>query len=213
MKFLVQTWGRQKLNLLWSDVNRKPILANMHSKFSFFVTVFFTTSFSIFRMKVHEKLLTHYLSCTSPVDKEGYLNKKVSQNFKHVKSLFKTTGSWLVLLPDRKWEPPPSSGAGSFWRPTCSSTRSVRLTGTCWGSSCWKAVRYAAWRLKNSLLSPWCSDLGSKRTRLRRRIVKLKRAGWKRWCQRVTVTCPCWWRTWRGSMKVGIFLNYLTFTC
>ncbi|XP_024128222.1 sesquipedalian-1 isoform X1 [Oryzias melastigma] len=48
----------------------------MHSKFSFFVTVFFTTSFSIFRMKVHEKLLTHYLSCTSPVDKEGYLNKK-----------------------------------------------------------------------------------------------------------------------------------------
>uniref|UniRef100_A0A8C7X8W0 Sesquipedalian n=1 Tax=Oryzias sinensis TaxID=183150 RepID=A0A8C7X8W0_9TELE len=27
-------------------------------------------------MKVHEKILTHYLSCTSPVDKEGYLYKK-----------------------------------------------------------------------------------------------------------------------------------------
>lgn len=28
-------------------------------------------------MKIHEKLLTHYLSCPSPVDKEGYLYKKV----------------------------------------------------------------------------------------------------------------------------------------
>lgn len=28
-------------------------------------------------MKLHEKILTHYLSCTSPVDKEGYLYKKV----------------------------------------------------------------------------------------------------------------------------------------
>ena len=28
-------------------------------------------------MKIHEKILTHYLSCTSPVDKEGYLFKKV----------------------------------------------------------------------------------------------------------------------------------------
>jgi len=28
-------------------------------------------------MKIHEKILTHYLSCTSPVDKEGYLYKKV----------------------------------------------------------------------------------------------------------------------------------------
>ncbi|XP_070779857.1 sesquipedalian-1 [Enoplosus armatus] len=27
-------------------------------------------------MKLHEKILTHYLSCTSPVDKEGYLYKK-----------------------------------------------------------------------------------------------------------------------------------------
>ncbi|KAM9779935.1 sesquipedalian-1 [Neosynchiropus ocellatus] len=27
-------------------------------------------------MKIHEKILTHYLSCTSPVDKEGYLFKK-----------------------------------------------------------------------------------------------------------------------------------------
>ncbi|XP_038561914.1 sesquipedalian-1 [Micropterus salmoides] len=27
-------------------------------------------------MKLHQKILTHYLSCTSPVDKEGYLYKK-----------------------------------------------------------------------------------------------------------------------------------------
>ncbi|XP_035614371.1 sesquipedalian-1-like isoform X1 [Oncorhynchus keta] len=27
-------------------------------------------------MKIHEKILTHYLSCTSPIDKEGYLYKK-----------------------------------------------------------------------------------------------------------------------------------------
>lgn len=28
-------------------------------------------------MKIHRRILTHYLSCTSPVDKEGYLYKKV----------------------------------------------------------------------------------------------------------------------------------------
>lgn len=28
-------------------------------------------------MKIHKKILTHYLSCPSPVDKEGYLYKKV----------------------------------------------------------------------------------------------------------------------------------------
>lgn len=31
-------------------------------------------------MKIHEKILTHYLSCTSPVDKEGYLFKKKERN-------------------------------------------------------------------------------------------------------------------------------------
>lgn len=31
-------------------------------------------------MKLHEKILTHYLSCTSPVDKEGYLYKKKERN-------------------------------------------------------------------------------------------------------------------------------------
>uniref|UniRef100_A0A8C6LRG3 Sesquipedalian n=2 Tax=Nothobranchius furzeri TaxID=105023 RepID=A0A8C6LRG3_NOTFU len=30
-------------------------------------------------MKIHEKIMTHYLSCTSPVDKEGYLYKKKEQ--------------------------------------------------------------------------------------------------------------------------------------
>ena len=28
-------------------------------------------------MKIHKKVLNHYLSCTSPVDKEGYLYKMV----------------------------------------------------------------------------------------------------------------------------------------
>nr|XP_046270957.1 sesquipedalian-1 [Scatophagus argus]XP_046270958.1 sesquipedalian-1 [Scatophagus argus]XP_046270959.1 sesquipedalian-1 [Scatophagus argus] len=31
-------------------------------------------------MKLHKKILTHYLSCTSPVDKEGYLYKKKERN-------------------------------------------------------------------------------------------------------------------------------------
>ncbi|KAM6957172.1 sesquipedalian-1 [Aplochiton taeniatus] len=31
-------------------------------------------------MKIHQKILTHYLSCTSPVDKEGYLYKKRERN-------------------------------------------------------------------------------------------------------------------------------------
>ncbi|KAM9843578.1 sesquipedalian-1 [Aulostomus maculatus] len=31
-------------------------------------------------MKIHKKILTHYLSCTSPVDKEGYLYKKKERN-------------------------------------------------------------------------------------------------------------------------------------
>ncbi|XP_061567841.1 sesquipedalian-1 [Cololabis saira] len=31
-------------------------------------------------MKLHEKILTHYLSCTSPVDKQGYLFKKKERN-------------------------------------------------------------------------------------------------------------------------------------
>ncbi|KAL7379128.1 hypothetical protein ABVT39_023392 [Epinephelus coioides] len=31
-------------------------------------------------MKLHEKILSHYLSCTSPVDKEGYLYKKKERN-------------------------------------------------------------------------------------------------------------------------------------
>uniref|UniRef100_A0A3Q3DRB4 Sesquipedalian n=2 Tax=Hippocampus comes TaxID=109280 RepID=A0A3Q3DRB4_HIPCM len=31
-------------------------------------------------MKLHKKILTHYQSCTSPVDKEGYLSKKKQRN-------------------------------------------------------------------------------------------------------------------------------------
>ncbi|XP_031428455.1 sesquipedalian-1 isoform X2 [Clupea harengus] len=35
-------------------------------------------------MKIHEKLLTHYLSCPSPVDKEGYLYKKERPADRHL---------------------------------------------------------------------------------------------------------------------------------
>ncbi|XP_075998791.1 sesquipedalian-1 [Genypterus blacodes] len=31
-------------------------------------------------MKIHKKIMTHFLSCTSPVDKEGYLYKKRKRN-------------------------------------------------------------------------------------------------------------------------------------
>ncbi|XP_019950020.2 sesquipedalian-1 isoform X1 [Paralichthys olivaceus] len=41
-------------------------------------------------MKLHEKILTHYLSCTSPVDKEGYLYKQKKRNTSYQRR-------WLVL--------------------------------------------------------------------------------------------------------------------
>ncbi|KAM3863956.1 sesquipedalian-1 [Diretmus argenteus] len=39
-------------------------------------------------MKIHEKILTHYLSCTSPVDKEGYLYKKKERNASYQRRWF-----------------------------------------------------------------------------------------------------------------------------
>ncbi|XP_029914320.1 sesquipedalian-1 [Myripristis murdjan] len=39
-------------------------------------------------MKLHEKILTHYLSCTSPVDKEGYLYKKKERNASYQRRWF-----------------------------------------------------------------------------------------------------------------------------
>ncbi|PWA17806.1 hypothetical protein CCH79_00008104 [Gambusia affinis] len=39
-------------------------------------------------MKLHEKILTHFLSCTSPVDKEGYLYKKKERNATYYRRWF-----------------------------------------------------------------------------------------------------------------------------
>ncbi|XP_051571013.1 sesquipedalian-1-like isoform X1 [Myxocyprinus asiaticus] len=46
-------------------------------------------------MKIHEKILTHYLSCTSPVDKEGYLYKKRERNATYLRRWFVLKGNLL----------------------------------------------------------------------------------------------------------------------
>lgn len=46
-------------------------------------------------MKLHEKILTHYLSCTSPVDKEGYLYKKKERNATFQRRWFVLKGNLL----------------------------------------------------------------------------------------------------------------------
>ncbi|XP_073696165.1 sesquipedalian-1 [Garra rufa] len=46
-------------------------------------------------MKIHEKILTHYLSCTSPVDKEGYLYKKRERNTTYLRRWFVLKGNLL----------------------------------------------------------------------------------------------------------------------
>ncbi|XP_062387850.1 sesquipedalian-1 [Sardina pilchardus] len=46
-------------------------------------------------MKIHEKLLTHYLSCPSPVDKEGYLFKKRERNTSYQRRWFVLKGNLL----------------------------------------------------------------------------------------------------------------------
>ncbi|XP_072548985.1 sesquipedalian-1 [Salminus brasiliensis] len=46
-------------------------------------------------MKIHEKILTHFLSCTSPVDKEGYLYKKRERNTSYLRRWFVLKGNLL----------------------------------------------------------------------------------------------------------------------
>ncbi|XP_076852187.1 sesquipedalian-1 isoform X2 [Brachyhypopomus gauderio] len=46
-------------------------------------------------MKIHEKILTNYLSCTSPVDKEGYLYKKRERNTSYLRRWFVLKGNLL----------------------------------------------------------------------------------------------------------------------
>ncbi|KAJ8414206.1 hypothetical protein AAFF_G00050760 [Aldrovandia affinis] len=51
-------------------------------------------------MKLHKKILTHYLSCNSPVDKEGYLYKKGERNTSYQKRWFVLKGN-LLFYKDR----------------------------------------------------------------------------------------------------------------
>ncbi|XP_069044395.1 sesquipedalian-1 [Lepisosteus oculatus] len=49
-------------------------------------------------MKLHEKILVHYLTCDSPVDKEGYLYKKGERNTSYQKRWFVLKGNLLFYL-------------------------------------------------------------------------------------------------------------------
>ncbi|KAJ8284312.1 hypothetical protein COCON_G00031620 [Conger conger] len=51
-------------------------------------------------MKLHKKILTHYSSCSSPVDKEGYLYKKGERNTSYQKRWFILKGN-LLFYKDR----------------------------------------------------------------------------------------------------------------
>lgn len=46
-------------------------------------------------MKIHKKILTHYLSCTSAVDKQGYLYKKRERNGSYQRRWFVLKGNLL----------------------------------------------------------------------------------------------------------------------
>ncbi|XP_068606526.1 sesquipedalian-1 [Brachionichthys hirsutus] len=49
-------------------------------------------------MKLHEKILTHYLSCPSPVDKEGYLYKKRARSATFQRRWFVLKANLLFYL-------------------------------------------------------------------------------------------------------------------
>lgn len=129
-------------------------------------------SFSGVVMKLHEKILTHYLSCTSPVDKEGYLNKRVWDDIHHRQCeitfhvQIQSFDFIYLKCPRRKNEMTPTTGGGLSWRQTCSFTRSAQLTDTCWVSLCWKGVLFSTRRPMDILPSPWCLGLDSKPTDL-----------------------------------------------
>lgn len=48
-------------------------------------------------MKIHKKILTQFLSSTSPFDKEGYLYKKVKGQKKHPKILHLQRNQTIIL--------------------------------------------------------------------------------------------------------------------
>ncbi|KAG7334680.1 hypothetical protein KOW79_001276 [Hemibagrus wyckioides] len=50
---------------------------------------------SVAVMKIHRRILTHFLSCTSPVDKEGYLYKKRGRNTSYLRRWFVLKGNLL----------------------------------------------------------------------------------------------------------------------
>ncbi|KAM6951311.1 sesquipedalian-1-like [Aplochiton taeniatus] len=51
-------------------------------------------------MKIHKKILRHFQACNSPVDKEGYLNKKGERNTSYQKRWFVLKGN-LLFYKDR----------------------------------------------------------------------------------------------------------------
>ncbi|XP_048868849.1 sesquipedalian-1 [Brienomyrus brachyistius] len=57
-------------------------------------------------MKLHEKILTHYMYCSSPVDKEGYLCKKGERNTSYQKRWFVLKGN-LLFYKERHGEREP----------------------------------------------------------------------------------------------------------
>ncbi|CAL8307938.1 unnamed protein product [Boreogadus saida] len=54
-------------------------------------------------MKIHKKILLHYQSCDSPVDKEGYLYKKGVRNSSYQKRWFVLKGN-LLFYKERRSE-------------------------------------------------------------------------------------------------------------
>ncbi|XP_066578085.1 sesquipedalian-1 [Amia ocellicauda] len=56
-------------------------------------------------MKLHEKILVHYLSSNSPVDKEGHLYKKGERNTSYQRRWFVLKGNMLFYLDRRGGEP------------------------------------------------------------------------------------------------------------
>lgn len=62
-------------------------------------------------MKLHEKILAHFQSCTSPVDKEGFLYKKVWMNKVNHGNLW--ANGAITFFLHRKSGTPPTIGGGS----------------------------------------------------------------------------------------------------
>jgi len=88
---IVQTvqYNRKVMSLCWLPVNT---LHNCHRHLGW------VQRCSTFDMKIHEKILFHYQSCDSPVDKEGFLYKKVNHTKPYI-FLVTSLPYWSLLAP------------------------------------------------------------------------------------------------------------------